>query len=260
MWQPVDLTDCSTLPSTPMVDSQPNPKKHRFSGETVDLCPDRRYYLLMTFSTHTSPDSGVPGAESALAGLLDGAPWGREIPAGEREALSIIAEVMAGGLDPLTGAVRALRAVGVPVDAWGGLAPWSAGGMVLVADAVNCAAKQITAAFYAIKPAVWEAVGEIPGVASGWETDDSGRPAPGEEGGCFFLSHADAGVTCAHDPQGQIGGGLDSTGRPVAWPHRWSGIYRQDQALLILGDPALRRRMAIRTSARLAPLREKMTV
>jgi len=94
-------------------------------------------------------------------------------------------------------------------------------GAVLVAEAVNLAAKVVSPGFYDFKAACFEWAAEQRGVISGWGDD-----------GAFYLYHPEVGVVCAHDPYGEI--------RAVGyWPHPWHGIQRQTYAFKQLTDHEL---------------------
>lgn len=103
---------------------------------------------------------------------------------------------------------------------------------VLVAEAVNWAAKIIDGGFYDLKPAVCDEVAAMAGVVSGWGDDD-----------CFYLCADGAGAASFHDPFGQI----KSRGE---WPFPWSGVLRQAHAFDLLRDENLRKRVDFLTNPR----------
>lgn len=118
----------------------------------------------------------------------------------------------------LSAAAAALEAAGVSVP----VSPWDTTGAVMIAEAVNWAAKAIDEGFYFIKPRVIEAASAI-GCDGGWGAD-----------GCYFLADDRAGVVSFHDPFGEIRA-------DGSWDHPWSGIRRQDAAFSILADARVRR-------------------
>ena len=120
--------------------------------------------------------------------------------------------------DTLTNAKVALESAGVDVPC----SPWDTAGAIMIAEAVNWAAKTIDYKFYGIKPAVIDAAIAI-GCDGGWGSD-----------GCFFLADDRVGVASFHDPAGDI----RADGH---WPHPWTGVRRQDAAFDILVNPAVRR-------------------
>lgn len=131
--------------------------------------------------------------------------------------------------DPIGFAVRALEEHGVEIA----VDPFTAPGAILVAEAVNWAAKVICGSFYDFKPAVWAAVAAMDGVEGGWADD-----------GTYAISHPAVGVAHAHMlwdmPPGQ-------------WPHPWSGVRRQSWAFRLLKSARARRLMAWLTE----PLEER---
>ena len=118
----------------------------------------------------------------------------------------------------LSMAAAALESVGVSVP----VSPWDVGGAVMIAEAVNWAAKVIDEEFYSLKPRVIEAAVEI-GADGGWGDD-----------GCYYLASERSGVASFHDPFGEIRAG-------GSWDHPWSGVRRQDAAFHILTDTRIRR-------------------
>lgn len=117
-------------------------------------------------------------------------------------------------------AAYALEQYGVKVPS----STWEPSTALMVAEAVNLAAKTIDDGFYAIKHRVIDAAVAL-GCAGGWGSDGDG---------VFYLHHPDVGVACFHDPFDEI----KSKGR---WFEPWSGIPRQNAAFQILGMPAVRR-------------------
>lgn len=134
----------------------------------------------------------------------------------------------------LLDAQAALAAVGVEMD----FSPLRPAGAILVAEAVNWAAKTINPSFYDIKPGVVDAAVQI-GCEGGWYN------------GVYYLHHEDVGTASFHDPYSQI----TAQGH---WPHGWCGIRRQDMAFEIASNATIRRLYAEATSpkGRLAGLRE----
>lgn len=135
---------------------------------------------------------------------------------------------MVGGMhveDPLGEAVSRLRIAGVEIK----IDPYTPEGVVLIAEAVNLAAKVLDDSFYELKPDVWSVAAGWPGVTSGWADD-----------GTFALYHPEAGTVHAHDPMGQI----KAKGK---WPHPWSGLCRQGSAIRALADDGVRRTVAFLT-------------
>lgn len=102
---------------------------------------------------------------------------------------------------------------------------------VLVAEAVNAAAKAIDLEYYELKPAVVDWVASLPGVQSGWGED-----------GAFYLCAPEVGAVIFHDPNEEI----ESRGE---WPHPWSGIVRQGYVFDVLaGDRDLLAALAKETA------------
>jgi len=94
-------------------------------------------------------------------------------------------------------------------------------GAVLVAEAVNLAAKVVSPSFYDFKAACFDWAAEQRGVISGWGADEA-----------FYLYHPEVGVVCAHDPNEEI----ETEGY---WPHPWHGVERQSYAFEQLTDHEL---------------------
>ncbi len=99
-------------------------------------------------------------------------------------------------------------------------------GAILLAEAVNWAAKTIDYGFYSLKPMVWQEASRVEGVESGWGDD-----------GTFVLFHPEVGCASAHDPGREINAG-------GVWPHPWSGVRRQNWAFRLLKSARARRLMA----------------
>lgn len=138
-----------------------------------------------------------------------------------------IREAMDGS--PVDVAVRLLRWAGIEVRV-----PMSPALGVLIAEAVNLAAKELEYGFYQLKPLVCDEVAAWPGVQSGWGED-----------GAFYLAADGAGTCSFHDPNGEITAG-------GKWPHPWSGVRRQAMAFECLADAPVRRQLAVITSPKLA--------
>lgn len=96
-------------------------------------------------------------------------------------------------------------------------------GAILIAEAVNWAAKTICPSYYDLKPRVWAAATMVPGVASG-NADD----------GTVALYHPLVGVAHAHMVDSVDG----------YWPHPWSGVRRQSWAFRMLRSEKARKLMA----------------
>lgn len=132
--------------------------------------------------------------------------------------------------DPLTAAVRSLQKNGVDVR----VDPYSPEGAVLIAEAINWAAKAICPSYYEVKPIVWAAVASMPEVTGGWADDNT-----------YALYHPQAGTVHAHMMGDMTAGG--------SWPHPWSGVRRQNWAFRLLRSERARRLMAWMTE----PLEER---
>lgn len=177
-------------------------------------------WLTIEFESEAEPESGSH-AESLFAGWY----W----PDGDVEAREkdfwdwVLAELES---DPLGVAVRALRHYGVEVpDGW-----WDDPALgVLVAEAVNWAAKTESYGFYAIKPVLVAWLAGFPAIENGWGDD-----------GTYTLYHREAGAVCFHDPNGE----LDAAGADGRWKHPWSGVQRQARAFRALCDVKYRRVVA----------------
>lgn len=100
---------------------------------------------------------------------------------------------------------------------------------VLVAEAVNLAAKCIDPEFYTLKPAIF-----VEAARRG--KDDGVTVYYREEDGTWNLYHPAAGVVSFHDPGDEIprliGDAQAVTFSPQPYP--WSGVFRQDSAFDIL--------------------------
>lgn len=100
------------------------------------------------------------------------------------------------------------------------LSPWDAGNALLIAEAVNNAAKMIDSGFYSIKGPTVDAAIQL-GCAGGWSKD------------VFYMEYHTAGNASFHDPCGEI----HSSGR---WSEEWGGIRRQDWAFDIMSNSRIR--------------------
>ena len=129
--------------------------------------------------------------------------------------------------------LAALQAALYAVDEAAALVPATSWGAQLLAEAVNWAAKTVDPQWYAVKPLAWALAFEL-GCAGGWGDD-----------GCFYLSSPEAGVSCAHDPGGEL---RDLVPERHTWPHAWSGIYRQDLAWEIIRCAETRSKIAALTA------------
>jgi hypothetical protein len=118
---------------------------------------------------------------------------------------------------PVEQAERWLREDGVQLDKTLPYAAWA----VLIAEAVNWAAKVIDGEYYDLKPRVVDYVSQCVGVRGGWY------------GGAYYMYHYAVGVVSFHDPHGEI----TASG---CWPFPWSGVSRQEHVFECLaGDVGL---------------------
>ncbi len=101
------------------------------------------------------------------------------------------------------------------------LSPWDAGNALLIAEAVNNAAKVIDYGFYSIKAQTIDAAMEL-GCIGGWNN------------GIFYMEYYTSGNASFHDPCGEI----NSSG---SWSDKWSGIRRQDWAFDIISNNRIRK-------------------
>jgi hypothetical protein len=146
--------------------------------------------------------------------------------------ISEIASSLSADECPVSVAARLLRDHGVEINL-----PWTPALGVLIAEAVNLAAKELDYEFYALKPLVIDAVAEWRGVSSGWGSD-----------GAFYLSAAGAGTVSFHDPNGEISGVSIEIASSGSWPYSWSGISRQWLAFECLADHPIRKTLALATA------------
>lgn len=116
------------------------------------------------------------------------------------------------------------------VPAANNLNVWDAPDAVLLAEAINLAAKIIDDSFYDIKPEVFAAASQIPGVESGWSCD-----------GTFCLHVPGGGSVHSHDPYGELAELVDN----ATIDHEWSGLKRQNYAHFALESPAARRLLIV---------------
>jgi hypothetical protein len=114
---------------------------------------------------------------------------------------------------------------------------------ILVAEAVNLAAKTIDYEFYDIKPAVFVEAAER-GAGNGVYVY---RDMDDDENTVWRMYHRDVGAIGFHDPYGEITLLIDGKKVDYAPAFEWSGIYRQDQAFDLLKDPDLVAKMAEHT-------------
>lgn len=134
-----------------------------------------------------------------------------------RTRLALLAEGLAAALDLPTVQVEAE----LPAPA----------AAQLLAELCNWAAKALDEGFYAVKPLAWVLAVEL-GAEHGWGDD-----------GAHYLSTPEGGVSCAHDPFGEI----DRLVPFAVWPHPWSGVRRQNLAPDLVVDRRLRRLVALAT-------------
>lgn len=139
----------------------------------------------------------------------------------------------------LRDAVEALASRGVHVPDAIASQPHHGPHAVLLAEAVNLAAKVIDEGFYDLKPRVFCAAAMMPGVEHGWSTD-----------GCFYLKAPGAGEVCCHDPYGQTDYLAAQLGLTRTWETPWSGIKRQGLAFAALASSAIRRLLQEATDGR----------
>ncbi len=102
---------------------------------------------------------------------------------------------------------------------------------VLLAEAVNWAAKDIDTGFYTLKPAIFvEAAeqGARSGVYIHYDSHDR----------TWNIGHAESGVVSYHDPGGEIADQIAERGKShfhfSEKPFSWSGVTRQERAFLAL--------------------------
>lgn len=124
-------------------------------------------------------------------------------------------------------AAAALADAGIDL---GGRCWWRVEDAILIAEAVNLAAKVIDPEFYALKPDCVRECVEM-GADGGWR------------GGIFYLYHPSVGVASFHDPFDQI-----EVEGSTGWPFEWSGVYRQEQAFDLLVDRKALLRMRFATA------------
>ena len=114
---------------------------------------------------------------------------------------------------------------------------------ILLAEAVNLAAKVFHPAFYQIKPHLIAAAA-YNGCLCWEEADENGYPV-------YHLYHRDVGTACFHDPNAECFDlGIENAPRFNSRRFRWSGIYRQDQAFDLLKDECALAAMAMATRPR----------
>jgi len=138
---------------------------------------------------------------------------------------------------PVAIAAGALRNAGVSVE----VSTETIEGAIMIAEAVNLAAKVIDDGFYELKPKVIDAAAEM-GARGGWGED-----------GAFYLYHESVGVASFHDPWCEIGSGGE-------WHTPWSEVTRQELAFQLLVDENLRREVALKTSPKFSEMRKSWAV
>jgi hypothetical protein len=112
--------------------------------------------------------------------------------------------------------------------------PYTGENAVLIAEAINLAAKTIDSDFYSLKAMAFAAAAASPDVECWWGKD-----------GVLYLFHAGTGEVSGHDPYGEISRTFTDLGiKPPVYSHDWSGIYRQTWAFLALWSSAARRVLA----------------
>lgn len=125
-----------------------------------------------------------------------------------------------------------LRFAAAELQAWGvrvGIDPVSPEGALLIAEAINWAAKALDESFYRLKPVVWVAAASLDGVSAVYCD------------GIVYLDESRSGVS-AHDPFGEImhlarAVGVDIPETSVSW----DGFVRQPYAFLALRSACVRR-------------------
>lgn len=120
-------------------------------------------------------------------------------------------------------------------------------GNILIAEAVNWAAKEIDYGFYELKPYVFAAAakeGAGRGVYVQEYVDENGEAV-------WDLFHPEVGVASFHDRYGEVKTLLNGMENEVYFtPYRfpWSGVERQSEAFNMLENPELVGEMAVRTA------------
>jgi hypothetical protein len=121
-----------------------------------------------------------------------------------------------------------LEAIGIDFPA----SPIDPDGAILLAAAVNWAAKSISESWYAVKAAAFVAASQVEGVVSGWND------------GVFYLEGVTGLQVSAHDPFGEIEKELERLSIHAGYyPRGWDGKHRQEWAVAIAGRlPLIRTR------------------
>ncbi len=134
-----------------------------------------------------------------------------------------------------------LESYGVTVDGSGYLSVTEAAGNILIAEAVNLAAKELNPEFYELKAHVFVEAAE-----SGKEYGVS--VYFNDQDGTWSLYHKDVGVVSFHDPNNNITRLIKEADLYFSKPYGWSGLYRQDQAFELLNDAELLQKVSQDTS------------
>jgi len=115
--------------------------------------------------------------------------------------------------------------VAAGIDGAADVCPLDPAGALLLAEACNLAAKIIDEGFYDLKP--WAIVAaRALGCDGGWGDD-----------GAYYLYAPGVGTAAFH-------GDVPLTD---SWPHPWSGVRRQDLAIIALSSPVVRSLLAAAT-------------
>lgn len=120
-------------------------------------------------------------------------------------------------------------------------------GNILIAEAVNWAAKSLDYGFYELKPYVIAAAardGAGRGVYVQKSEDEDGQIV-------WDLYHPEVGVASFHDPYGEVEtlvNGMETEVDFTPRPFPWSGVERQSEAFRMLADPEAVGEMAVRTA------------
>lgn len=129
--------------------------------------------------------------------------------------------------DAIAEAVGDLRADGISIPTeW-----WTSRNLVLIAEAVNWAAKAVDEDYYAVKHRLINALVDLnrSDIKYGWNN------------GVFAMFHPEVGTVWFHDPFGVIEANND-------WPYAWSGVERQAYAFDTLAKECWRRYFASQTT------------
>ncbi len=138
------------------------------------------------------------------------------------------------GISALAEARRLLEANGIEIEGEGYRSVGESAKRLLIAEAVNWAAKKIDPGFYALKPYVF-AEAAILGAADGVQVF---REYDEESGYTIWaVHHKEVGELSFHDKYDEIAPLLDGAEVLYSAPYVWSGISRQPEAFNTLRDP-----------------------